>query len=257
MSKRALGQNFLLDPKILSRIIDAAGVGPGDTVLEVGPGTGRLTRMLAERAGRLVAIEVDEKLYNKTLEALGDEFPNARVVLGDALKFPYETLEPFKVVANIPYNITTPIIFKLLEFKDKISSMTLTVQKEVAERIAAPPGSKTYGVLSLGVQYHGAATVKFTVPRGAFRPVPRVDSACIHIEIHKIPPVNVPDETLFFKIIRTSFSQRRKTILNGLKSITPDVKSVLEAAGIDPKRRPETLSMQEFARLSEEIRKVE
>lgn len=255
MKKSSLGQNFLLDPSILSRLIRTAGVEGADTVVEIGPGLGRLTRMLAEKAGRVVAIEIDRKLFQKTRESLGEKFGNIQLVLGDALKYPYEKLEPFKLVANIPYNITTPIIFKLLEHKDKLISMTLTVQKEVAERIAARPGTKTYGVLSLGVQYHGAARLMFTIPRGAFRPVPRVDSACVHIEIYKSPEVSVADEALFFRIIKTAFSQRRKTVLNGLKSLSPDIRDVLGEAGIDPVRRPETLDIDEFARIAEEMRK--
>ncbi len=252
MPKSRLSQCFLFDPSILRKIIDAAGLLPDDTVLEIGPGPGRLTRMLAERVKEVIAIELDRRLYNHLQSELDkEEWGNIRLVNGDALKFPYETLEAFKVVANIPYHITTPLIFKLLESKKNLLSMTLTLQKEVAVRIAAKPGGgKDYGILSIALQYHGRPKLKFIIPRGAFRPVPRVDSACLHIDIYREPPVSVKDERVFFHIVKTAFSQRRKTISNSLKDISPEIKNILNSAGIDPKRRPETLSLEEFARLA-------
>ncbi|MEJ2183263.1 MAG: 16S rRNA (adenine(1518)-N(6)/adenine(1519)-N(6))-dimethyltransferase RsmA [Nitrospirota bacterium] len=253
MPRKALSQNFLFDPSILGRIIETAGVGPDDTVVEIGPGPGRLTRMLAERAGRVLAIEVDRELYARLKAGMGDR-ENLTLILGDALRFPYERIgEPFKVVANIPYHITTPIIFRLLEHRTLLRSMTLTVQKEVARRAAAAPGGRDYGVLSLMLQYRGEVRVPFTIPRGAFRPVPKVDSACLHIRIHGKPPVEVPSEELFFSLVRTSFGQRRKSIQNSLQRDFPGIGEALRRAGIERMRRPETLSLEDFARLSREL----
>ena len=250
MPKEHLGQNFLSDPSVLVRIISAADLSPEDTIVEIGPGPGRMTRMLAERVKRLIAIELDHDLYQKLA---GDfiAYRNVEIVHGDVLQFPFETLDVFKVVANIPYYITTPIIFRLLDAKQNLRSMTLTIQKEVAQRIAASPGSKDYGVLSISTQYHTEPEIRFIIPKEAFRPVPKVDSAVIHMAIRKAPPVSVRDEKLLFSIVRTAFSQRRKTLSNSLKSLNQDIKSVLSTAGIDPRRRPETLSIAEFALLSD------
>ncbi len=252
MSRRPLGQNFLFDPSILNRMIQAACLSPGDTVVEIGPGHGRLTAMLAEQVKRVIAIELDATLYERLREALS-AYDNIEVVHGDALLYPYETLDAFKVVANIPYYITTPIIFKLFEHRNRLTSITVTVQREVARRIVAGPGGKDYGILSLMVQYYGKAKLEFIVPRGAFRPVPKVDSAVVHIGLHEKPPVAVRDERFFFRVIKTAFSQRRKMLLNALKPISGDIKERLILAGIDPARRAETLSMEEFARLSDEL----
>jgi 16S rRNA (adenine1518-N6/adenine1519-N6)-dimethyltransferase len=251
MGKR-LSQYFLHDPSILQRIAGAADLGPGDTVVEIGPGPGGLTRVLSGMAGRVVAIEVDRTLHEKLVAEFAD-VPNVELVRGDALRFDYSSLGPFKVVANIPYHITTPIIFKLLEYKDALRSMTLTVQKEVAERLAASPGNKDYGVLSITVQYYAKAELKFVIPAGAFRPVPKVDSACVHIEVYDSPPVRAVDEELFRNIVRKAFGQRRKTLHNSLKTMAPDIDSVLEAAGVSPGVRPETLSIGDFARITDEV----
>ncbi|MEJ2314593.1 MAG: 16S rRNA (adenine(1518)-N(6)/adenine(1519)-N(6))-dimethyltransferase RsmA [Nitrospirota bacterium] len=249
---RRLSQHFLYDPSILERIVRVAGISPEDTVVEIGPGPGRLTRALLGKAGRVVAIELDRGLYERLVEELGGE-PGLELVRGDVLRYDFSGLGPFKVVANIPYHITTPIIFKLLEYRAQLRSMTLTVQKEVAERITAKPGSKTYGVLSIAVQYQASAKLEFVIPRGAFRPVPKVDSACIHMEVHATPPVKVGDEGLFMKVVRAAFTQRRKTLHNSLKKIAPEIDGVLGAAGIDPGARPETLGLEEFARLSDAL----
>jgi 16S rRNA (adenine1518-N6/adenine1519-N6)-dimethyltransferase len=251
MPKKHLSQNFLYDPKILKRIIQIAGIVPEDTVVEIGPGPGRLTRLLAERAGRVIAVELDRDLFTR-LRSETRDLGNLELVQGDALKYPYEDLgNSFKVVANIPYHITTPLIFRLMETKDMLRSMTLTVQKEVAERVAASPGSKAYGVLSVMVQYHGRARLKFVIPRGAFRPRPRVDSACLHVDISGSPTVAVKDEALFRRVVKTAFSQRRKTLRNSLKALAGDSEAALLQAGIDPSLRAETLSIQDFARLAD------
>jgi 16S rRNA (adenine1518-N6/adenine1519-N6)-dimethyltransferase len=250
MTKKYLGQHFLNNPLINERIIQSAQLTPGDLVVEIGPGPGKLTRMLCERVQKVIAIELDERLYARLKTELAG-CDNLELVHGDALEYPYETLPEFTVVANIPYYITTPIIFRLLTSKKNIKSMTLTVQKEVAERIVATPGVKDYGVLSLMVQYYSVPVFQFIIPKEAFRPVPKVDSAVIRIQILERPPVDVADEKMFFRIIKTAFSQRRKMLSNSLRSIRSDTKEWLTAAGIDPNRRPETLSIQEFARLSD------
>jgi len=250
MTKKSLGQHFLVDPFIIERIIKAAQLKPEDFVVEIGPGPGKLTRMLSEKFRRVIAIELDDRLYAKLqTELAGCE--NLELVHGDALEYPYEILSEFTVVANIPYYITTPIIFRLLNSRKNLRSMTLTVQKEVAERIVAGPGGKDYGVLSIMIQYYAVPTLQFVIPREAFRPVPKVDSAVVHIKILEKPSVDVGDERLFFKLVKTAFSQRRKMLSNSLKNIRSDIKEWLTEAGIDPQRRPETLSIEEFARLSD------
>lgn len=252
MAKKKLGQNFLFDPSILRKIIDAAGINAGDTVVEIGPGHGSLTFLLSAAARKVVAIELDEDLYEKLKNNVS--LPgNIEIIHADALKYPYEKLGRFKVVANIPYYITTPIIFRLMETGKALDSMTLTVQKEVARRITAAPGTKDYGVLSLAIQYRSKPELKFIIPRGSFRPVPKVDSAVVHIEMLKEPRVRVENEKFFFKIIRTAFSQRRKTLSNALKTISGDIKEKLVGAGIDPVRRAETLSIEEFAKLADAL----
>lgn len=231
-----------------------SGIEKGDTVVEIGPGHGRLTRLLAEKAGKVIAIEIDTRLVNILKEEL-KACPNVELVEGDALKYHYENLEPFKVVSNIPYYITTPLIFKLLE-AENLLSMTLTIQKEVALRITARPGTKDYGVLSLMVQYRAIPEIKFFIPRGAFRPVPEVDSAVIHMEM-KRKFLEPSQEELFKKIIKMAFSKRRKTLFNSLKALLKDsdIKEVFKSLGIDPSRRPESLSLEEFLRITEEIKK--
>lgn len=252
MARRRLGQHFLFDPSILRRIIDVAGINEADTVVEIGPGHGRLTRMLSRVASKVYAIEVDTALYNRLKEELKD-YDNIVLIHGDALRFSYGEIGPFKVVANIPYYITTPLLFKLLENKNLIS-MTLTVQKEVAERIIATPNTKSYGTLSVMVQYHGEPSLRFIIPRGAFRPPPKVDSAVIRIDTLTEPRVRVRDEELFFRIVRTAFGQRRKTLSNALKTLLKgNLKETLKEAGIDPMIRGERLTIAQFARLSDVI----
>jgi len=249
MARKHLGQNFLFDPSILLDIIRSANLSDTDTVLEIGPGPGSLTRLLAERVKKVIAVELDHYLYNNLTEELKD-CNNVDLVLGDALKFPLERLDRFKVVANIPYYITTPIIFRLIETAQKLESMTLTIQKEVAERIVAGPGTKDYGVLSIMVQFRAEAELKFIIPKEAFKPVPKVDSAVIHMKLRREPAVSVQDEALFTRVVKTAFSQRRKTLSNSLKAFK-NIRDILIQAGIDPQRRPETLSIAEFARLSD------
>ncbi|MGQ9569242.1 MAG: 16S rRNA (adenine(1518)-N(6)/adenine(1519)-N(6))-dimethyltransferase RsmA [Thermodesulfovibrionales bacterium] len=252
MKKRYLGQNFLYDPSILKRIIQVAQLSKNDLVVEIGPGPGRLTKLLAEKVKKVIAIEIDKKFFDKLHKEL-EGYKNIELILGDALKYPYESLPEFKVVANIPYYITTPIIFRLLSVKNNLKSMTLTVQKEVAERIVATPKEGNYGILSIIAQYYAEPKLKFLISRSAFRPVPRVDSAVIHMKVLERPSVTVRNEDMFFKVIKTAFSQRRKMLSNSLKSISEDIKDRLIMAGVDPDRRPETLEIKEFAKLSDAL----
>lgn len=250
MARKHLGQNFLYNTSILERIISAAGLSEEDTVAEIGPGPGRLTRLIAEKVRRVVAIELDPELYSRLCRELVG-YTNIKLVHDDAMKFHYEDLGAFKVVANIPYYITTPIIFRLIDARRFLKTMTLTIQKEVAERIVAPPGGKDYGVLSIMVRYYADAELKFIIPKEEFRPVPKVDSAVVHITMLDSPSVGVKDEKIFFRLVKTAFLQRRKTLSNSLKNFGLDVKEKLIKAGIDPIRRPETLGIEDFARLSD------
>ena len=255
MAKKHLGQNFLFDPSILHRTIEVSGVTAEDTVVEIGPGLGTLTLLLAKTVKKVIAIELDIELYEKLKEQTRS-IANLELIHADALDFPYENLDPFKVVANIPYYITTPIIFRLLEAREKLRTMTLTIQKEVAERIVAGPGSKTYGVLSVALQYYSDPRLAFIIPRGAFRPVPKVDSAVVHLDILENPKVKVKDREFFFTTVKTAFGQRRKTLSNALKPLVKDSREKILLAGIDPSRRAETLSLEEFAVLAETLRNL-
>jgi 16S rRNA (adenine1518-N6/adenine1519-N6)-dimethyltransferase len=250
MAKKHLGQNFLFDPSILRRLVEISNITASDTVVEIGPGHGSLTAILSGIAKKVIAIELDNDLFPKLQDRFGGS-GNVVLVQGDALTYPYETLEPFKVVANIPYYITTPIIFRLMEAGKRLKSMTLTIQKEVAQRIIAGPNTKAYGVLSISVQYAAAAEMGFIIPRGAFKPVPKVDSAVVHLTMRNRPKVAVKDEKLFFTVVRAAFSQRRKTLSNALKQLSPDIREKLIDAGIDPRRRGETLTIEEFAGLAD------
>jgi 16S rRNA (adenine1518-N6/adenine1519-N6)-dimethyltransferase len=253
-AKKSLGQNFLKDPHYLKKIVDAANIGPADQVLEIGPGLGHLTRELAARAGRVLAIELDERL----IERLRTDFAgasNVTIVHGDALEYPFETLEGrWKVVANLPYYISTPIIQRLIRFREKFTTLTLMLQKEVAERIAAPPGGKEYGYLSVLVQFYTAPRMEFTVPAGAFTPAPKVDSTVLTLRVRERPAAPVCDEDFLIVVVKAAFSQRRKTLRNALKQLglSGEVMDRLHAAiGIDPGRRAETLSVEEFCRLAD------
>lgn len=249
MAKKSLGQHFLYNPVILRNIVDAAELCPEDLVVEIGPGPGELTKIIAEKVKKVIAIELDETLYEKLKPKLS-KYSNIELIQGDALEYPFRTLPEFKVVANIPYYITTPIIFKLLDAKETLKSVTLTVQKEVAERIVAEPGGKEYGVLTIAVRYHASASLRLIIPKEAFRPSPKVDSAVVHLTILERPSIVLKDGAFFFRVVRTAFSQRRKMLSNSLKGIRPDAADWLGRAGIDPERRPETLSIEEFARLA-------
>ncbi|MDH4099403.1 MAG: 16S rRNA (adenine(1518)-N(6)/adenine(1519)-N(6))-dimethyltransferase RsmA [Nitrospirota bacterium] len=248
---KALGQNFLVDHGAVRRIVEAAEVDQEDTVLEIGPGKGVLTAALAEKAGQVVALEFDRHLA----ESLMSDFSgadNVRIIYADALEFPLETLpHPLKVVANLPYSVATPILFRLLENRHCLSRMVLMFQKEVAERILAEPGGRDYGVLSVMVQAFTRPKLEFVLPPDAFRPRPKIDSAVVSFETPSVPRVALVDENAFRRVVKAAFSQRRKTLRNSLKALLGErVEEVLLTVGIDPMRRAETLTLEEFARLS-------
>lgn len=261
--QKKFGQNFLVDSNVLENIIEKAGITNDDLVLEIGPGIGTMTQYLCESAREVVAIEIDETLIpilNYTLE----DYDNVTIINDDALKTDIEKIvkkkndgKPIKVVANLPYYITTPIIMGLLEGKAPIDSITIMVQKEVAERMQTGPGSKDYGALSLAVQYYADANILMTVPASCFMPRPKVDSSVIKLDIYDKPPVKVCDEEMLFKIIRASFNQRRKTLANGLKNAPnlPFTKEEIEDSiiklGKDVNIRGEKLTLEEFAKLTD------
>jgi 16S rRNA (adenine1518-N6/adenine1519-N6)-dimethyltransferase len=253
MSKK-LGQNFLIDEHVVRNIVEAANLTPGDAVLEIGPGIGTLTQGLAEAGGQVTAVEIDRRLIEvlgKTLEG----YENIKIVHGDILRIDVakEVMAPrYKVVANLPYYITTPIIMGLLEARMPIDVLVTMVQKEVAERMVAVPGTKDYGSLSVAVQYYTQPEIMFLVPPASFIPPPAVDSAVIRCTVREKPPVEV-NEKVFFRVVKAAFAQRRKTLSNTLKTTgvpADTLRVILEKAGIDGTRRGETLSLQEFAAIA-------
>lgn len=259
--KKKWGQNFILDKNLLKKIVLAAGIKPGESVVEIGPGAGSLTRILAEEKARVLAVEIDRELIPVLEENLrGYE---VQIILGDVLKLDLDRLTqengmdwPYKVVANLPYYITTPVLFYLLENAVHLNKMVLMVQWEVAQRLTASPGTKDYGALTLAVQYHTECQVLFKVPRHLFNPVPEVDSAVIALEKRKNPAVNTPNDALMFRIIKAAFGQRRKTLLNALCSLSDandreEISFILAKAGINTQRRGETLSLEEFSKLAD------
>ncbi len=256
-AKKSLGQNFLKDPHYLNRIADAAQVGPEDNVLEIGPGLGHLTRVLLERARNVLAIEVDDRL----IPILQKEFSstkNLELLHADALEYDYGSLTGrWKVAANLPYYISTPIIQRLIAHRSKFISLTLMLQKEVAERLAAPPGGKEYGFLSVLVQYHAVPRIEFKVPAGAFTPQPEVDSVVLTLLMRDQPAVVVRDEDFFIRVIKAAFSLRRKTLRNALKQLEiarVKMDRVVTDTGIDLGRRAETLTVEEFGKLADYLR---
>lgn len=256
-SKR-LGQNFLINSAIVQGIVTAAEIEAGDRVLEIGPGIGTLTQGLAEAGAQVTAVELDKKLPAVLAETLKG-YDNVKILPGDILKTDIRELmgqQPFKVAANLPYYITTPILMALLEQKLPITKIVTMVQKEVAERMIASPGGKDYGALTVAVQYFTAPEIVLEVPPSSFLPPPAVDSVVISCQVLENPSVSVEDEKMFFRVVRTSFGQRRKTLFNALKGLGLDkeiVAAALEKTGIEPSRRGETLSLQEFAKLSDEL----
>lgn len=263
--QKKFGQNFLIDTHVLDKIISAAHITNEDMVLEIGPGIGTMTQYLAEAAGKVIAVEIDKNLIPILSDTLS-EYQNVRIINEDVLKLDLRKLadeenggKAIKVVANLPYYITTPIIMGLFENQVPVESITVMVQKEAADRMQTGPGSKDYGALSLAVQYYAEPYIVANVPPNCFMPRPKVGSAVIRLTRHKEPPVEVKDEKLMFDIIRASFNQRRKTLANGLNNsdkITCSKEIITEAIeklGKGPSVRGEALSLQEFASLSNDI----
>lgn len=251
MSKK-LGQNFLIKRGIVDEIVHAAELTPGEPVLEVGPGIGTLTQGLAQSGADVTAIELDRRLL-EVLDTTLASYDNVRIVHGDVLKLDVPTImnhKPFKVVANLPYYITTPIIMSLLESKLPIERLVVMVQKEVALRMMAKPGTKDYGALSVAVQYYTEPDIVLDVPPKSFLPAPAVTSSVIRCVLRDKPPVDVIDEKLFFRVVKAGFAQRRKTFSNTMKTtgLSKDrIEELLAKANIDGQRRGETFTLQEFA----------
>ena len=260
--QKKFGQNFLIDPHVLDKIIGAAGVTKEDMVLEIGPGIGTMTQYLAEAAGKVVAVEIDNNLIPILKETLAD-YDNITIIKEDILKVDIKKLaeeynggRPIKVVANLPYYITTPIIMGLFESNVPIDNITVMVQKEVADRMQVGPGSKDYGALSLAVQYYAEPYIVANVPPNCFIPRPNVGSAVIRLTRHKEMPVQVTDPKLMFRLIRASFNQRRKTLQNGLNN-APDISftkeqiiAAIESLGVPATIRGEALDLKQFAQLA-------
>lgn len=259
-----LGQNFLTDKNIIDKIIEGTGITEKDTVLEIGPGIGVITAEAAERARRVIAVEVDSSVLPILEETLG-EYSNVRIINEDVLKLDInriieeEQAERVKIIGNLPYYITTPIIMKLLDEEVKAESITVMMQKEVADRIKAGPGSKAYGAISAAVQYYCTVEKIIDVPRTVFVPQPKVDSVVLKFKLREQKAAVVQDKRLFFECIKAGFGQRRKTLLNSLQTVRGTSKEViaasLAAAGIDASRRAETLTLEEFGKISNEVYK--
>lgn len=265
--KKSLGQNFLIDTNILNRIVDHAELTADSAAIEIGPGIGALTEQLARRSKKVVAFEIDQRLLPILADTLAP-YENTKVIHEDVLKADvnqaiadeFSGIEDIMVVANLPYYVTTPIIMKLLEDQLPIRGIVCMLQKEVADRIAAKPGTKDYGSLSIAIQYYTQAETVMIVPKTVFMPQPNVDSAVIRLTKRAEPAVKVQNEAFFFQVTRASFAQRRKTLLNNLTSQLAEGKQkkeqilqALNEAEIDPTRRGETLSIAEFGRLSDAL----
>lgn len=266
--KKKFGQNFLIDPHVLDKIVDAAQITKDDFVLEIGPGIGTLTQYLCENARQVLAVEIDDKLIPILKETL-QPYDNVEVLHGDILKQDIQQIadtyndgKPIKVVANLPYYITTPIIMELFESHVPLANVTVMVQKEVADRMKAEPGTKDYGALSLAVQYYAKPYIAAFVPPNCFMPRPNVGSSVIRLDCLARVPVEVHNEKLMFRLIRASFNQRRKTLQNGIAnsaelSFTKEQAArAIEQAGFDVRIRGEKLGLEEFARLADELERM-
>ncbi|RXJ00900.1 16S rRNA (adenine(1518)-N(6)/adenine(1519)-N(6))-dimethyltransferase RsmA [Anaerobacillus alkaliphilus] len=267
--KKSLGQNFLIDTNVLRNIVGCADLHENSGAIEIGPGIGALTEQLAKRCERVVAFEIDQRLLPILNETLAP-YPHVTVIHSDVLEADIHSVikENFKenqdlmVVANLPYYVTTPILMKLLEEKLPIRGIVVMIQKEVAERIAAKPGTKDYGSLSIAAQYYAEASTEIIVPKTVFVPQPNVDSAVLRLTLRTEPAVKVKDEEFFFKLVKASFAQRRKTLMNNLthnlfsKTEKEAIEAVLTECNIDPTRRGETLSMEEFGLLANSLLEI-
>jgi 16S rRNA (adenine1518-N6/adenine1519-N6)-dimethyltransferase len=247
---KRFGQHFLIDQNIVRKIVDLAAIQPDETVLEIGPGRGILTRALCEKAKRVIAIEIDRQLA----QILTDFCPNLDLRIGDALEFDYESLPPATVVvANLPYYVSTPLLFKFLECSQTLDRLILMMQTEVAQRLAARPGNKEYGALSVLTQYRTTVTLSFRVSPNCFRPRPTVGSAVVHLQSRPVPSLNSTDETRFVRFVRAAFAHRRKTLVNSVRDegYAADVVTVaLNKCGIAIGRRAESLSLEDYLALA-------
>ena len=266
---KSLGQNFLIDEDVIAAIVEGSGVSEDTLVIEIGPGTGALTLPLAERAGRVVAVELDERVI-PGLRVKTFSLGNVEIIHEDILKIDLKELisreleeyglKEVRIVGNLPYYITTPIIMKLLEADTGAASITAMMQKEVGDRIAAEPGTKLSGAITYSVHFYADVTPIVSVGRECFYPAPKVDSVVLRMDIRDECPVHVADEDLFFRCIKAGFSQRRKTLLNSLSSLgdfdKTQIADALDRAGIEHERRAESLNMEEFARLADSLREV-
>lgn len=261
--KKSLGQNFLIDKNIQKKIISAINLTRKDVVLEIGAGRGDLTSQLALSAGKVYALEIDERLYPALEQNLGVH-ANCQVIKGDILKFDINKFlrenkikQKIKVIGNIPYYISSPIIQLLINYRKAISAVYITVQKEFGRRVVSLPGSKEYGSFSCFTQYYARCRILFEIKKGSFRPVPKIDSCFLSLEFRDKPPVLVKDEEIFFKLIRTAFNQRRKTLRNSLDGFMDlnKLEKFLDSSGIDRNVRPECLSLEQFALLEQNIQK--
>ncbi|WP_298705247.1 16S rRNA (adenine(1518)-N(6)/adenine(1519)-N(6))-dimethyltransferase RsmA [uncultured Veillonella sp.] len=254
MSKK-LGQNFLISRRVVDDIVKAAQLEPGEPVLEVGPGIGTLTQGLAQSGADVTAVELDRRLLD-VLDHTLEGYDNVRIIHGDILKVNIPEImnhKPFKVVANLPYYITTPIIMSLLEMKLPIERLVVMVQKEVAQRMVATPGTKAYGALSVAVQYYTEPEIVLDVLPKSFLPAPEVTSSVVRCKLRKEPPVSVADEAILFRVIKAAFAQRRKTFSNTMKTTglkKEEIEAILNRAQIDGNRRGETFDLQEFAHIA-------
>jgi 16S rRNA (adenine1518-N6/adenine1519-N6)-dimethyltransferase len=260
--RKRWGQHFLVDRNILNKVVRAAGLEKGDAVLEIGPGLGEMTLALARQVRKVIAVEIDRKLV-KILEEKAADFSNIAVIEGDVLKISFEQLyqrshQQLKVVTNLPYQISTPLLFRFIESRNFFSSLTLMLQREVAERMIASPGGKDYGPLSIFMQSVSDLSIRFYIKPCAFFPPPKVESAVIHMVWKKKPIVAPEEEDWFRKVVKGCFSYRRKRLINALRHAdllpSENLEKRIEKMGIDPQRRPETLTIQEFARLADGLR---
>lgn len=262
--KKRLGQHFLVDRNILNKVIRTAEVGKEDVVVEVGSGLGEMTLALARLAKRVIAVEIDSKLVEILKKKSGD-CPNVEVVESDILKVDFNHLfkkegQPIKVVANLPYQISTPLLFRFIEAKEVFSTFTLMLQREVAERMVASPGGKEYGRLSVLLQMFLDLSVRFFIPPSAFFPRPKVESAVVQMGWKEEPTVEIQDEEWFKKVVKAGFGYRRKTVVNALKHsglpLPESIESRMEKIGVDPRRRPETLTIEEFIHLAKALKSL-
>lgn len=261
--KKKFGQNFITDPGILKKIVDTGDISREDVIVEIGPGAGTLTKAIAREAKQVIAIEIDKDLIPILEENLA-EFENVSIIEGDALKINLDQLveeetgqsKPYKVIANLPYYITSPLVMHFLESEFNIKRIVIMVQKEVAQRFSAEPGTKDYGALTVSLNFYTKPSIAFYVSRNVFMPKPEVDSAVVDLEVREEPPYQLNDLNMLRRLVKAAFNQRRKTLNNALKTLNIDkdkIAQLLHEANIDPKRRGETLTLEEFVRVANRL----